>query len=103
MGNNSSSAQVEPTGSKARSQLPQNKSKQAMHKRLPDAPIVATRMKKLSTEGEKQYQDSLDSVRDKIDRIEDIRYEDYEYEFENIVFEGGGAKGRVYIGCLQVR
>ena len=32
-----------------------------------------------------------------------IDYQKYEYDFENIVFEGGGAKGNVYAGALEVR
>ena len=36
-------------------------------------------------------------------RIAKTRYQDYVYPFENLVFEGGGAKGQVYVGCLQVR
>ena len=39
---------------------------------------------------------------DKQSAILSIPYADYEYPFENLVFEGGGAKGAVYIGCLQV-
>ena len=31
-----------------------------------------------------------------------IDYQKYEYDFENIVFEGGGAKGIVYAGALEV-
>ena len=31
-----------------------------------------------------------------------IDYQKYEYDFENIVFEGGGAKGIVYVGALEV-
>ena len=34
--------------------------------------------------------------------IGSIPYTEYDYPFENLVFEGGGAKGAVYIGCLQV-
>ena len=32
----------------------------------------------------------------------EAHYQDYDYPFENLVFEGGGAKGQVYVGCLQV-
>ena len=32
----------------------------------------------------------------------EAHYHDYDYPFENLVFEGGGAKGQVYVGCLQV-
>ena len=32
----------------------------------------------------------------------EAQYHDYDYPFENIVFEGGGTKGHSYIGCLQV-
>ena len=28
--------------------------------------------------------------------------EQYEFPFENIVFEGGGAKGLAYVGAIQV-
>ena len=34
--------------------------------------------------------------------IREIDYKQYEYDFENIVFEGGGAKGIVYVGALEV-
>mgnify|MGYP001801457567 CR=1 FL=1 len=34
--------------------------------------------------------------------IKHIDYKKYEYDFENIVFEGGGAKGIVYAGALEV-
>lgn len=34
--------------------------------------------------------------------IDKIDYRAYEYPFENLVFEGGGAKGQVYVGALQV-
>lgn len=36
------------------------------------------------------------------EEIRDIDYMKYEYDFENIVFEGGGAKGIVYVGALEV-
>lgn len=35
--------------------------------------------------------------------IRNIDYKKYEYKFDNIVFEGGGAKGIVYVGVLEVR
>ena len=47
----------------------------------------------------KQYKDERDEVDKKISEID---YTEYEYPFENFVFEGGGAKGQVYIGCLKV-
>ena len=47
----------------------------------------------------KRHQDERDEVRRKIDEID---YREYEYPFENFVFKGGGAKGQVYIGCLEV-
>ena len=47
----------------------------------------------------KRQKDKDDEVRRKIDEID---YRDYEYPFENFVFKGGGAKGLVYIGCLEV-
>ena len=38
----------------------------------------------------------------KMTSVLEAHYHDYDYPFENLVFEGGGAKGQVYIGCLQV-
>ena len=37
---------------------------------------------------------------DYADIIKELK--NYEYPFENIVFEGGGAKGLAYIGVLEV-
>ncbi|XP_055864358.1 uncharacterized protein YqhO-like [Biomphalaria glabrata] len=30
-----------------------------------------------------------------------VQIEDYEFPFENLIFEGGGNKGTSYVGCLQ--
>ena len=35
-------------------------------------------------------------------QIEEIPYLEYEYPFENVAFEGGGAKGMVYVGAYRV-
>lgn len=34
--------------------------------------------------------------------VKDIMYEEYDYPFENLCFEGGGVKGLVYAGAYKV-
>ena len=41
-------------------------------------------------------------VHPEYEEIRAIDYMKYNYDFENIVFEGGGAKGAVYVGALEV-
>ena len=41
-------------------------------------------------------------VHPEYEEIRAIDYKKYSYDFENIVFEGGGAKGAVYVGALEV-
>ena len=66
---------------------------------IPPSPIQHNRMSRRARES---YQDSLENLRIQRNAIMDIRYKDYVYPFENLVFEGGGAKGQCYIGCLKV-
>ena len=33
---------------------------------------------------------------------DDTRFQEFEYNFENISFEGGGNKGMAYVGALEV-
>lgn len=61
------------------------------------------RLNRMSSTAERLFHDEVDAVRDHAEVIADIPYQQYEYPFENLVFEGGGAKGQVYIGCLEVR
>ena len=56
----------------------------------------------LSREAQKSVTESVNKRKAQHQHILDIRYEDYEYPFENIAFEGGGTKGMVYMGALQV-
>jgi len=56
----------------------------------------------LSKAARKQFEKSVDKIIAQSDKISQIPYEEYEYPFENLVFEGGGAKGQVYVGCMQV-
>lgn len=57
---------------------------------------------RMSRQGREAYYESLDDHKRVTETILNIRYQDYEFPFENLVFEGGGAKGQVYIGCLKV-
>ena len=57
----------------------------------------------LSLEAQKSVEESVNKIKAQHQHILDIPYEDYEYPFENIAFEGGGCKGLVYLGVLQVR
>ena len=59
-------------------------------------------MFRLSANGIKSLSTSISRIREKEDEIQEIRYQDYEYPFENIAFEGGGAKGIVYMGVMKV-
>lgn len=53
-------------------------------------------------EPDKHLRKHLDSISQLQQDISAIPYAEYEYPFENLVFEGGGAKGQVYVGCLRV-
>ncbi len=35
--------------------------------------------------------------------LDEEMYENHEFSFENLVFEGGGNKGMAYVGALQVQ
>lgn len=59
-------------------------------------------IKRLSEQAIDSYNDSLENMRAESESIAEIPFRDYEFPFENMVFEGGGAKGQVYIGCLKV-
>ena len=59
-------------------------------------------MYRLSPDGIKSLSTSIGRIREKEDEIQEIQYQDYEYPFENIAFEGGGAKGIVYMGVMKV-
>lgn len=56
----------------------------------------------MSESGYEQFVESVNDIKEASRQIGQIPYQDYEYPFENLVFEGGGAKGQVYIGGLQV-
>ena len=56
----------------------------------------------LSLKAQKSVEESVNKIKAQHQHILDIPYEDYEYPFENIAFEGGGCKGLVYLGVLQV-
>lgn len=58
---------------------------------------------KLSDRGASQVRRTTSKLHALHQQILDIPYEEYEYPFENMVMEGGGAKGLVYVGALQVR
>ena len=57
---------------------------------------------KLSEPARKKFSVSVEDLRSRAERIKRIPYKEYEYPFENIVFEGGGPKGAVYLGVMQV-
>ena len=42
------------------------------------------------------------ALKAKQDQISKIQYLDYEFPFENLALEGGGVKGLVYAGAMQV-
>lgn len=56
----------------------------------------------LSDIGASQVRRTTNKLQALHQQIRDIPYQDYEYPFENIVMEGGGAKGLAYVGALQV-
>ncbi|XP_067948270.1 uncharacterized protein [Watersipora subatra] len=67
--------------------------------------VVDTSNKRLATISQParaQVMSTAQEMDEKAKQIAEISYKDYDYPFENLVFEGGGAKGQVYIGCLQV-
>ena len=45
--------------------------------------------------------DTMNQADDQLS-VDLIQYEDFEYPFENIVFEGGGNKGLAYAGAIRV-
>lgn len=68
----------------------------------PKTEALRQKLMRISSSAERHCKDSINSLKSQAESIVEIDYKKYEYPFENLVFEGGGAKGQVYIGCLQV-
>ena len=56
----------------------------------------------LSEQGQRIVDDVVNKKREEHSHILNIAYGDYEYPFENLAFEGGGTKGAVYAGVVQL-
>lgn len=110
MGTTSSSEKVEELDEKASSQARNKVNPTSSKKSGPRK----TRMRQLEEDMQdgasnhlsrsafKQFKQSLNELQEEDQEIADIDYEKYEYPFENLVFEGGGAKGQGYVGCCEV-
>ena len=61
-----------------------------------------TSMFSLSEDARKSVSESVNKIRAEQDLISEIPYLDYQFPFENIALEGGGVKGIVYCGALEV-
>lgn len=95
----------EPTHQKGNIQKPvkEAKRKQTRIDQLNKLDAVDSHVhKNLSESAYQQFEEAREKIRDTKKNIADIAYEEYEYPFENLVFEGGGAKGQVYVGCVKV-
>ena len=44
----------------------------------------------------------METVADNSNMVDDDIFENYDFPFTNLVFEGGGNKGMAYVGALQV-
>ena len=56
----------------------------------------------LSDQGQKIVEDIVNKKKEEQSHILHVSYEEYEYPFENMAFEGGGTKGGVYAGVVKV-
>jgi hypothetical protein len=61
-----------------------------------------TSMFSLSEDAKKSVSESVNRMKAEQDQISEIPYLDYEFPFENLALEGGGVKGLVYAGAMQV-
>ena len=56
----------------------------------------------LSDQGQRIVEDVVNKKKEEQSHILNISYEEYEYPFENMAFEGGGTNGGVYAGVVKV-
>ena len=55
-----------------------------------------------STMGSKSSMQLIATVADDLQAVDDDIFKNYDFPFENLVFEGGGNKGMAYVGALRV-
>jgi len=58
--------------------------------------------KNLSLAGIEQLNESLQELKEETQNISDINITQYDFQFENLAFEGGGVKGISFLGCIKV-
>ena len=61
-----------------------------------------TSMFNLSEDAKQSVSKSVNKMKAEHEQISEIPYLDYEFPFENIALEGGGVKGLVYCGAMEV-
>ena len=52
--------------------------------------------------GSKSSMQLIATVADDLQAVDDDIFKNYDFPFENLVFEGGGNKGMAYVGALRV-